>query len=75
MTTVNIPIPFDTLIQAIKSLSLAEQEKLLELLENQISTAEDKWENSPEIMAEVNCAKEAYQGGDYLTLEEFIANS
>ncbi len=74
MTTVNIQISFDTLIKTIKSLNLQEQQKLLEILENQILTAEEEWENSPKIMAEVQSAKEAYQAGDYKTLEEFISN-
>lgn len=74
MITVNIPISFDTLIEAIKSLNLQEQQKLLEILENQILTAEEEWENSNEIMAEVQSAKEAYQAGDYKTLEEFLTN-
>lgn len=75
MITVNIPISFDTLIEAIKSLDLSQQQELLEILENQILIAEDEWENSPEVIAEVKSAKEAYQAGDYLTLEEFMTNS
>ena len=38
-----------------------------------IYEAEEEWENSPEIIAEVEEAKKAYQSGDYLTLEDFIA--
>lgn len=74
MATVNIPIPFDALIKAIQSLGLEDQQKLLEILEDQIFTAEEDWENIPEIIAEVDSAKTAYQAGDYLTLEEFMSN-
>lgn len=74
MATVNIPIPFDALIKAIQSLGLEDQQKLLEILEDQIFTAEEDWENIPEIIAEVDSAKTAYQTGDYLTLEEFMSN-
>ena len=74
MTTVNILIPFEALIQAIQSLGLEEQQKLLEILEEQIFTAEEEWENSPEIIAEVEDAKKAYQAGDYLTFEEFMSH-
>ena len=75
MTTVNIPIPFEVLIEAVKSLELSQQQELLEILENQIEIVEDEWENSAEVIAEVQAAKEAYQHGDYQTREEFIANS
>lgn len=74
MATVNIPIPFEALIKAIQSLGLEDQQKLLEILEDQIFTAEEDWENIPEIIAEVDSAKTAYQAGDYLTLEEFMSN-
>ena len=47
----------------------------MEILENQIETVEDEWENSEEIIAEVQASKEAYQQGDYQTLEEFMVNS
>lgn len=74
MATVNIPIPFDALIKAIQSLGLEDQQKLLEILEDQIFTAEEDWENIPEIIAEVESARTAYQAGDYLTLKEFMSN-
>ena len=75
MTTVNIPIPFELLIEAVKSLELFQQQELLEILENQIEIVEDEWENSEETIAEVQASKTAYQQGDYQTLEEFIVNS
>ncbi len=74
MTNVNLSIPFEVLIKTIKSLDLPKQQILLEILEEQIFEAEEEWENSPEIIAEVEEAKQAYQAGDYLTLEEFISS-
>ncbi|MGK7957562.1 MAG: hypothetical protein AB4063_20240 [Crocosphaera sp.] len=74
MTNVNLSIPFEVLIKTIKSLDLPKQQLLLEILEEQIFEAEEEWENSPEIIAEVEEAKQAYQAGDYLTLEEFISS-
>lgn len=74
MTTVNLSIPFESLVNAIQSLSLEDQQKLLEILEDQIFEAEEEWENSPEILAEVEEARQAYQAGDYQTIEEFISN-
>lgn len=74
MTSVNLSIPFEILVKAIKSLDLQQQQQLLEILEEQIFEAEEKWENRPGIMAEVKEAKTAYKSGDYLTLEDFIAS-
>lgn len=74
MTNVNLSIPFEVLIKTIKSLDLQKQQILLEILEEQIFEADEEWENSPEIIAEVEEAKKAYQAGDYLTLEEFISS-
>ncbi|MGK7886360.1 MAG: hypothetical protein AB4057_17275 [Crocosphaera sp.] len=73
MSSINLSIPFEALVKAIKSLDLEQKQQLLEILEEQIFELEEKWENSPEIIAEVEEAKKAYQSGDYLTLEEFIA--
>ena len=74
MTTINLSIPFESLTQAIQSLSWEEQQKLLEILEKQNLDSEEAWENSPEILAEVEEARQAYQSGDYQTLEEFLSN-
>ncbi len=74
MTSVNLSIPFEILVKTIKSLDLQQQQQLLEILEEQIFETEEEWENTPEIIAEVEEAKKAYQSGDYLTLEDFIAS-
>ena len=74
MTTINLSIPFESLTQAVQSLSWEEQQKLLEILEKQNLDSEEAWENSPEILAEVEEARQAYQSGDYQTLEEFLSN-
>ena len=74
MTTINLSIPFESLTQAIQSLSWEEQQKLLEILEKQNLDSEEAWENSPEILAEVEEARQAYQSGDYQTLEEFLSS-
>jgi len=74
MTTINLSIPFESLTQAIQSLSWEEQQKLLEILEKQNLDSEEAWENSPEILAEVQESRQAYQSGDYQTLEEFLSD-
>lgn len=75
MNTVNISIPFNTLIETIKSLNLEEQKKILIMLEDEIFISEEEWENSPEIIEEVQLARKAYEDGDFVTLEDFITNS
>jgi hypothetical protein len=73
MTTVNVSISFESLVTAIQSLSLENQKKLLEILEDKIFEAEEEWESSPEILAEIEEARQAYQAGDYQTIEEFMS--
>jgi hypothetical protein len=72
MTTVNLSIPFESLVKAIQSLNLEEQQKLLEILEDRILDAEEQWENSSEMLTEVEEARQAYLTGDYQTIEEFM---
>ena len=74
MTTINLSGPFESLVTAIRSLTWNEQQQLLKLLEEQMFESEEAWEDSPEIVAEIQQAREAYQAGDYQTLEEFMSN-
>ncbi len=61
----NKQVDFTYLIQAISSLNFEQKRQILELLEQQIEDEQEK--------EEVLEAKEAYENGDYLTLEEYIA--
>ncbi|QHV00355.1 hypothetical protein [Synechocystis sp. CACIAM 05] len=72
MNTIKISVPIESLAQAICSLNWSEQQKLREILDDQLFESEEEWEHSPEIKAEVAEAKEAYQQGEYQTLSEFI---
>ncbi|MFM8295637.1 MAG: hypothetical protein ACKN9E_13970 [Microcystaceae cyanobacterium] len=74
MTTINLSVPFESLVTAIRSLTWNEQQQLLKLLEEQMFESEEAWENSPEIVAEIQEARQAYQAGDYQTLEEFMSD-
>ena len=74
MTTINLSVPFESLVTAIRSLTWNEQQQLLKLLEEQMFESEEAWEDSPEIVAEVQQARQAYQAGDYQTLEEFMSD-
>lgn len=72
--TVNLKISFESLVNAIASLSLEKQRKLWQILDEQIAEAEDKLlEEDPNTQAEIEEARTAYQMGDYLTLDQYIA--
>jgi hypothetical protein len=72
---VKLQISFEALVEAIATLDLENKQQLLEILEDQIFDAEeDEMENSPEVLAEVEESRKAYQAGDYQTIEEYIAN-
>ena len=72
MTIVNLQIPFESLIAAISSLDLQEKHKLLEFLEEQLlEDEEDLMEQNPQIISEIAEARQAYQNGDYQTIQEY----
>jgi hypothetical protein len=72
MTVVNLQITFESLIAAILSLNLQEKHQLLEFLEEQLSeNEEDLIEQNPQIISEIAEAGQAYQNGDYQTIQEY----
>lgn len=74
MATVNVPIPFESLVTAVTSLSMEDQHQLLDILEERLFEAEEELEDSLEVLAEVKAAKQAYYAGDYQTLDEYLAS-
>ncbi|HLO88856.1 MAG TPA: hypothetical protein VK203_28150 [Nostocaceae cyanobacterium] len=72
---VNLQVSFESLIEAITSLSLEEKNQLLEILEDQIFEAEeDLIETDPQVLAETEEARKDYQNSNYKTIQEYIAN-
>ena len=72
--TVNLSIPFESLVKSIKDLSFDEKYSLWELLEEQIAQAEEEMlERDPSVQAEIQAAREEYQSGDYETIDEYVA--
>jgi hypothetical protein len=72
--TVRLQIPFESLVDAISSLGLEEKLRLWQLLDEEITQAEeDLLEDDPTIQSEIQEARTAYQTGDYQTIEEYIA--
>ena len=75
MVMVRMQVSLESLIEAITSLNVEVKRKLMEILEDQIFEAEeDVMENDPEVLAEVEEARKAYQIGDYQTIQEYITN-
>jgi hypothetical protein len=58
----------------LAELSLRDKFRLWELLDEQIAQAEEEaWEQAPTVQAEIREARAAYQAGDYVTIDEYIA--
>lgn len=73
--TVRLQIPFESLVNAIASLGLEEKRRLWQLLDEEIAQAEeDLFEQDPTVQAEIQEARDAYQTGNYQTIEEYITN-
>jgi len=71
--TVRLQIPFESLVNAIASLGFEEKRRLWQLLDEEIAQAEeDLFEQDPTVQAEIQEARDAYQTGNYQTLEEYI---
>ncbi len=72
--TVQLVISFDELVKAISGLDLKDKERLWEILNEQIEQAdEDLLEQDPEIRAEIEQAERDIEAGNYITIEEYMA--
>jgi len=72
--TVRLMIPFEALADSVTGLSLKDKRWLWELLEEQMAQAEEEvWERDPAVPAEIQEARAAYQAGDYVTIDDYIA--
>jgi hypothetical protein len=72
-TRAKLSIPFESLAESIKVLSLGKKYSLWKLLEEQIAQAEeDILEQDPSVQAEIKAARAEYQSGDYKTIDEYM---
>jgi len=72
--SVELLIPFESLVKSITKLRMKDKFRLWELLDEQMAQTEEKtWEEDPIVQAEIQEARNAYQVGDYLTIDEYIA--
>ena len=73
-TTINIQVPFEFLLQALQTLSPGEKYTLLEQLEDDLFQSEEDVETDPFVSAAVLASRQAYQQGDYVTIQDYIAS-
>jgi hypothetical protein len=73
-TTISLQIPFEFLLQALQMLSPEEKYTLLERLEDDLFQSEEDMETDPVVAATVLASRQAYQQGDYVTIEDYIAS-
>ena len=72
--TIKLLIPFESLVDSVAELGLEDKRRLWKLLDQQIAQAEEEvWEQDPMVQAELQEARDAYQAGDYLTIDEYLA--
>ena len=72
--SVSLLIPFESLVDSVAKLSLGDKLRLWELLEEQIAQAEEEaWEQDPTVQAEIREARAAYEAGDCVAIDEYIA--
>ncbi|MEG4021393.1 hypothetical protein [Microcoleus sp. S13C4] len=66
--TVKVDISFQSLLEAISSLEIAEKQKLWELLEAELFPDD---EDSPEDIAEIEAARADYKAGEYTKFHQY----
>ena len=72
--SVELLIPFESLVKSITKLHTKDKFRLWELLDEQMAYDEEKtWEEDMSVQAEIQEARTAYQAGDYVTIDEYIA--
>ncbi len=70
---VQISITFDALIEAVGKLTLADKQRLLDTLEQQVAEAEEAaWEQDPAARAEMQASRDELAAGDYVTLDDYL---
>jgi len=68
---VKVDISFQSFLEAISSLGLAEKHQLLELLEAELFPDD---EDSTEDITDIQAARADYEAGDYITFDEYKAH-
>lgn len=66
--TVKVDVSFQSLLEAVSSLGIAEKRQLWEFLEAELFPDD---EDSSEDIAEIQAARADYEAGDYMTFDEY----
>lgn len=72
---IHVAVSFAALVEAIRQLSIDDKQRLADIIEEQIACDEEAWERSPEVEAEVEQARREYRAGEYVTIDELIAEA
>ena len=74
--TIKLQIPFESLVEAISNLEVKQKQQLWEILDEEMAVIEDDLEeNNSQIQSEIIAARKAYDAGEYMTLEEYVADN
>ncbi|MBD2772275.1 hypothetical protein [Iningainema tapete] len=72
---VKLQLSLSALAEVISSLNLEEKRQLQEIIEQQIFEAEeDLYSEDVETQAEIQAVRAEYAVGEYMTMDEYIAN-
>jgi uncharacterized protein YjbK len=69
-STVKVDISFQSLLEAVSSLGIAEKHQLLEFVEAELFPDH---EDSPDDIAEIQAARNDIKSGDYTTFDRYTA--
>ena len=71
---VTLSVPFESLVNSITNLALKDKLRLWRLIEEQIALAEeDALDQDPVVLSEIREAHAAYRAGDYMTIDDYVA--
>lgn len=73
---IKLQIPFESLVEAISNLEVEQKQQLWKILDEEMAVIEDDLEETnSQIQSEIIAARKAYDAGEYMTLEEYVADN
>ncbi len=75
-STIKLQIPFESLVEVIPNLDIEQKQQLWKILDEEMAVIEDDLEETnSQIQSEIIAARKAYDTGEYMTLEEYVADN
>ena len=72
--SVELQVPFESLLAFVAELDFGDKLRLWKVLDELIGQAEEGiWEQDPDVQPEIREARAAYQAGDYVAIDEYLA--